>query len=238
MSSAAKRTTITAAGAAPFGAFKQLKRGLDILGALSAIIVFSPVLIAIALAIRLTSPGPVFFVQGRLGLHGQEYQMLKFRSMVDNAERMGTGLFSYEGDPRITRVGHILRKFSLDELAQIFNVLGGSMSLVGPRPPVTYELGPWEDYTPHMRRRFDVKPGITGLAQISGRNELDWDTKVAIDNQYVDLYEKVGIWIDLKILIRTVGVVLTGRDTIETPPEGEEGPIARRARRATEERET
>jgi len=225
-------------GARLCGAFDRLKRCLDILGALLAIIVFSPLLIAIALAIRLTSPGPVFFVQGRLGLHGQEYQMLKFRSMVDNAERMGTGLFSYEGDPRITRVGHFLRKYSLDELAQIFNVLGGSMSLVGPRPPVTYELGPWADYTPHMRRRFDVKPGITGLAQISGRNELDWDTKVAIDNEYVDLYERVGVWIDLKILVRTIGVVLTGRDTIETPPEGEEGPIARRARRAVEERET
>lgn len=216
----------------------MLKRCLDVIGATVAIVLFSPFLVAIALAIRLTSPGDVLFVQARLGRHGEEFRMLKFRSMVSNAENMGTGLYSFAGDPRITRVGHFLRERSLDELPQIFNVLGGSMSLVGPRPPVTYELGPWEDYTPDMRRRFVVKPGITGLAQVSGRNELDWDTKVAIDNRYVGLYERQGIWIDLKILVRTIKVVLTGRDTVEGRPEGEEGPIARRARSATEERKT
>ena len=228
----------TGRGAHLCGISDMLKRCLDICGACVAIVLFSPVLILVPIAILLTSPGGVVFVQKRLGLLGAEFRMLKFRSMVANAEKIGTGLFSYEDDPRITRVGRFLRASSLDELPQILNVLGGSMSLVGPRPPVTYELGPWEDYTPEMRRRFDVKPGITGLAQVSGRNELDWDTKVGFDNQYVDLYERQGVWIDLMILLRTVKVVLTGRDTIEVPSEGDEGPIAMRARQAMEERET
>lgn len=214
----------------------MFKRALDILGSLTALVLFAPILLACAVAIKLTSQGPVFFRQKRLGHKGAVFEMLKFRSMVQNAEGMGTGLYSYAGDPRITAVGDVLRKTSLDELPQLFNVMGGSMSLVGPRPPVTYELGPWDSYTPDMRRRFDVKPGITGLAQISGRNELDWDTKVRIDNCYVDLYEQKGIWVDLKILLRTIWVVAVGRDTIETPPEGEEGPIARRAREAIESR--
>lgn len=221
-------------GAPLYGLRKMLKRCLDIFGALFAIVIFAPFLILIALAVFGTSKGGVFFVQERLGLHGTTFRMLKFRSMVKNAETMGTGLYSYEGDARITPLGSFLRKFSLDELPQFFNVLGGSMSLVGPRPPVTYELGPWEEYTPTMRRRFDVKPGITGLAQISGRNELDWDTKVEFDNRYVDLYEKYGVWADFKILFKTIYVVVAGRDTIECPPEANEGPIALRARHAME----
>lgn len=225
-------------GAPLCGIYDMLKRCLDIIGACFAIVLFSPVLIVVPVAILLTSPGGVFFAQKRLGLHRSEFRMLKFRSMVANAEKMGTGLVSYEDDPRITRVGRFLRASSLDELPQIFNVLAGSMSLVGPRPPVTYELGSPEGYTPEMLRRFVVKPGITGLAQVSGRNELDWDTKVDFDNKYVDLYERQGVWIDLKILLRTVKIVLTGRDTIEAPSEGNEGPIARRARQAMEDRET
>lgn len=213
------------------------KRLVDITGALVALLLFSPVLIGAALAVRLTSPGPVFFRQTRLGLKGAPFEMLKFRSMVDKAETMGTGLYSYAGDPRITGVGHVLRKTSLDELPQLFNVLGGSMSLVGPRPPVTWELGPWAEYTPEMRRRFDVKPGITGLAQVSGRNELDWDTKVGFDIAYVEQFERRGVRVDLTILMRTIWVVLAGRDTVETPPEGAEGPIARRARAAEEARD-
>ncbi len=224
-------------GARLCGRYEMLKRCLDIIGACIAIVLFSPVLIAVPIAILFTSPGAVFFVQKRLGLYGAEFRMLKFRSMVANAEQMGAGLFTYEDDPRVTRFGRFLRASSFDELPQIFNVLGGSMSFVGPRPPVTYELGPWDDYTPEMRRRFDVKPGITGLAQVSGRNELDWDTKVGFDNQYVDLYESQGVWIDVKILLRTMKVVLTGRDTIEVPSEGDEGPIAQRARQAMEERQ-
>jgi len=214
----------------------MFKKMLDLSIALTALLVFLPILAASALAITLTSPGPILFRQKRLGKHGVVFEILKFRSMVDNTEETGTGLYSYEGDQRITRVGHFLRKTSLDELPQLFNVIGGSMSLVGPRPPVTYELGPWEEYTDDMRRRFDVKPGITGLAQVSGRNELDWDTKIMLDNRYVALYQKYGVLIDLKILLHTIWVVLAGRNTIETLPSGQEGPIARRARKVLENR--
>lgn len=214
----------------------MLKRALDLVGAIIALCLFSPVLLACALAVRLSSSGPIFFRQKRIGLKGVIFEMLKFRSMVKGSESQGTGLYSYSGDPRITSVGIVLRRTSLDELPQLFNVVMGNMSLVGPRPPVTYELGDWEDFTPEMRRRFDVKPGITGLAQVSGRNELDWDTKVAFDNCYVALFERHGVIVDLQILFRTIYVVFAGRDTIERPPEGEEGPIAQRARQAAEKR--
>lgn len=211
-----------------------MKRLLDIIGASIALIIFFPILVAISLAIKLSSPGPIFFRQERLGKHGLPFEMLKFRSMMDGTEKRGTGLYTYENDPRITKVGGFLRKASLDELPQLFNVLGGSMSLVGPRPPVTYELGPWEEYTAHMKRRFDVKPGITGLAQVSGRNDLDWDTKIEFDNRYVDLYEKKGILVDIKILLLTGWVVIAGRNTVEAQCEGDEGPVARKARQAME----
>lgn len=209
-----------------------MKRLLDILGASILIIVLLPLWIVIALAIRVTSPGPVFFVQRRIGLKGRVFRMFKFRTMVPNAETMGTGLYSFEDDPRITRVGHFLRRKSLDELPQLFNVLVGSMSLVGPRPPVTYELGPWDDYTPEMRKRFVVKPGITGLAQISGRSELDWDEKIAYDSLYVDSISRYGFWVDILILLKTCWVVLSARKTIEKdlPLSIHDSSIAARAR--------
>jgi len=209
------------------------KRLLDIVGSVLGLLVLGPVMIVIAIMIKATSAGPVFFAQDRIGLRGTHFSMLKFRSMVDNAEKQGTGLFSFEGDPRITRVGHVLRRKSLDELPQLINVLTGAMSLVGPRPPVTYELGPWEEYTPEMRKRFDVKPGITGLAQVSGRNDLEWDDKIVFDNRYVDLYARWGVLIDLRILAQTVWVVLAGKNTVEAEKaEGPEGEIAARAREA------
>jgi lipopolysaccharide/colanic/teichoic acid biosynthesis glycosyltransferase len=215
-----------------------MKRLFDIVGASVLIIILSPLLIVISLLISMTSSGPVFFVQDRIGLRGRVFRMLKFRTMFHNSEKMGTGLFSFEDDPRITRVGRILRRKSLDELPQLFNVLGGSMSLVGPRPPVTYELGRWEDYTLEMRKRFEVKPGITGLAQVSGRNELNWDEKIALDNAYVDRIVSQGVWADLVILWRTVGVVLGGRDTVERNLllAARAGPVSSRARAAGQPR--
>ena len=143
--------------------------------------------------------------------------MYKIRTMYQDSESLGTGLFSFANDPRITPVGHLLRISSLDELPQLFNVLNGSMSLVGPRPPVTYELGPVGDFSPQLLDRFSVKPGITGLAQISGRNHLNWNQKLNYDLKYIKLYARYGVLIDLFILLITPCVLLFKRNTIELP---------------------
>ncbi len=193
----------------------MIKRLMDITGALVGLVVFGLPMILIALWIKRDSKGDVFFVQERLGRDIVPYKMYKFRTMVENAEQMGTGLFSYDDDDRITRVGHFLRKTSLDELPQFFNILNGSMALVGPRPPVTYELGDIADFTPEMKRRFRMKPGVTGLAQVSGRNELDWPQKIVFDNRYIDLFARWGVLIDLRIILQTIWVVVSRKSTIE-----------------------
>ena len=177
-----------------------IKRVFDIVSCSLAIILLTPVWLIVAIAIKLDSNGPVFFKQGRRTKGGYIFQMLKFRSMCVGAEKQGTGLFTYDNDSRITKVGSFLRKTSIDEFPQFFNVLKGDMSLVGPRPCVTYELGDYETLNKKYKKRFRVKGGITGLAQCKGRNENSWDEKVTYDNQYVDFFKKEGIWIDLKIL--------------------------------------
>lgn len=184
------------------------KRGLDILGALLFILIFFPVYLIVALAVRLDSKGPIIFKQLRLGVNGKEYYIYKFRSMVVNAEKMGTGLFNYANDPRVTKVGNFLRNSSLDEIPQIFNILKGDMSFVGPRPPVNYELGDYKDFTGSLKARFRVKPGVTGYAQISGRNELSWDEKIIHDNRYIEDFYKWGILIDVKVILITIVKVL------------------------------
>ena len=186
----------------------MFKRLFDLLGGCFGIMLMSPLLILWALAVRLTSRGPALFVQNRLGKNGRIFAMYKFRTMVAGAENMGTGLFSFADDPRITRVGRVLRKYSLDELPQLINVLNGTMSLVGPRPPVTYELGDYADFTPEMKVRFQVKPGITGLAQVSGRKDLTLDDMVRRDIYYIENWSP---WQDLQILLRTLPAVLSGR---------------------------
>ena len=193
----------------------MMKRTFDILCGLPVLCIFAPFMIVAAIAIRLETKGPVLFVQERIGRNGVNFRMFKFRSMVDKAESLGTGLFSYADDPRVTRVGAFIRRTSIDEMPQIFNVLFGSMSIVGPRPIVTYEYGKYEDFGPELRKRFNVKPGITGLAQITGRNKLTWEEKVAADIEYVDRLAKYGVLEDIRILLRTVVVVLFMRDTIE-----------------------
>lgn len=192
-----------------------LKRILDIIGSFALVFLLAPLYLVIALIVKATSPGPVFFVQERLGKEGRIFRMIKFRSMVSNAEKTGTGLFSYSGDPRITHVGATLRRTSLDEIPQFFNVLVGSMSLVGPRPAVTYELGDFATLPPHILARFAVKPGITGLAQVCGRNDLSWDEKIKYDTRYIALYRKWGPLVDVAILLKTVVIVLSMSKTIE-----------------------
>ena len=199
-----------------------LKRTFDLIIAVAILALLWPLLLLISALIKLESQGPVLFIQDRIGKGGAVFRMYKFRTMVANAEHTGTVLCSYPGDPRVTKVGRYLRAASLDELPQLYNVVMGSMSIVGPRPAVTYELGDYTTLTDPMKIRFKVKPGITGLAQISGRNALDWSQKIALDNMYVERFARLGILEDIAIAIRTVWVMLSMRNVVEqAPQEGE-----------------
>lgn len=192
-----------------------LKRLFDIVLSFLTIIVLIPLWIAVPIAIKRDSEGPILFCQGRRTKNGRIFKMYKYRSMVVNAEQMGTGLFNYENDPRVTKVGFILRGTSIDELPQLFNVLKGDLSLVGPRPCVTYELGDFDTLNRKYKKRFEVRGGITGLAQVMGRNENSWDEKVLYDNRYIDAFARQGIWLDIKILIMTICKVLGTKNIIE-----------------------
>jgi lipopolysaccharide/colanic/teichoic acid biosynthesis glycosyltransferase len=206
---------------------RTLKRGMDIIGSLLALIVGSPFFACIALAIKVTSKGPVFFRQQRVGQFGAPFSLLKFRSMHSNnnhdahkeyvwqlisgmaKKHPGNGnghdVYKLTRDPRITRVGAFLRKTSLDEIPQFINVLKGEMSLVGPRPPVDYELEKYDLW--HRRRVMEAKPGITGLWQVSGRNQLRFDEMVRLDLIYARTWSP---WLDLKILLRTPQAIIAG----------------------------
>ncbi len=192
-----------------------LKRIFDIIASLLAIVIFSPVLIFCAIWVKRDTNGPIFFKQGRRTKNGKVFNMLKFRSMIVNAEKMGTGLFNYENDPRVTKSGKFLRDHSLDELPQLFNILVGDMSVIGPRPCVNYELGDYETLNKRYKKRFMVKAGLSGLAQIQGRNELLWDDKVRYDNKYIDLYSKYGLVYDFYIILMTVINVFKHEDIYE-----------------------
>jgi len=192
-----------------------LKRFFDIVLCSIALIVLIPVWLIIAIAIKCDSKGPVLFTQERRTKNGRLFKMYKFRSMVVNAESMGAGLFNYENDPRVTRTGRFLRSSSLDELPQLWNVVKGDLSLVGPRPCVSYELGDFDTLNKKYKKRFEVRGGITGLAQIKGRNENSWSEKVIYDNIYIDQFKKQGIWLDIKIMAGTVAKVFKKQDIYE-----------------------
>lgn len=192
-----------------------IKRLFDIVSSGIAILILIPVWLGMSVAIKKDSKGPILFKQGRRTQDGKVFNMLKFRSMVVNAEKMGAGLFNYENDPRVTKVGRKLRDSSMDELPQLFNIFKGEMSVVGPRPCVTYELGDYETLNRKYKKRFQVKAGLTGLAQVKGRNDISWDEKVKYDNQYVDLFNRWGILIDIKILFDTVMRVFRKEDIYE-----------------------
>lgn len=181
-----------------------LKRAFDIISSLIAIIMLTPVWIGVSIAIKRDSKGPILFKQERRTQDGKIFKMLKFRSMVVNAESMGTGLFNYENDPRVTKIGRKLRDSSIDEFPQLFNILAGSMTVVGPRPCVKYELGDFDTLNSKYKKRFQVKAGLTGLAQIKGRNDITWDEKVTYDNEYVDEFQRIGVLEDIKILVLSV----------------------------------
>lgn len=181
-----------------------IKRIFDIISSGILIVLLTPLWIVVSIVIKKDSEGPVFFKQGRRTKDGRVFKMLKFRSMVVNAEKMGVGLFNYENDPRVTKVGRKLRDRSIDELPQLFNIFIGDMSVVGPRPCVTYELGDFDTLNKKYKKRFQVKAGLTGLAQIKGRNDISWDEKVTYDNEYVDLFDKYGFLADIKIGTQSV----------------------------------
>jgi lipopolysaccharide/colanic/teichoic acid biosynthesis glycosyltransferase len=203
----------------------KLKRGMDILGSLIGLLLSLPFMFVIAIAIKVTSPGPIVFKQSRFGQKGGRFQFYKFRSMYTGAddkihrqyvahlikgelEKINQGnkenpLFKMKSDPRITRIGKFIRKTSLDELPQFFNVLKGEMSLVGPRPPLPYEVEKYESW--HLRRILEVKPGITGLWQVEGRSKTSFDEMVRLDLRYVQSW---SLWLDLKLLLKTVKEVI------------------------------
>ena len=185
----------------------KIKRLVDFVAALTGLILLCPVMLCIAVVIKLTSKGPVFFCQERLGKDARIFKLYKFRTMVPGAINMGAGLSAGEKDPRITPVGCFLRKCSLDELPQLFNVLKGDISLAGPRPTVPQHL---EYYGAFERRRLEMRPGITGLAMIRGRNRNPWSVRIKYDVEYID---KFCLWLDLKILVKTVWVVFRRQDT-------------------------
>lgn len=198
---------------------RWIKRVFDFCVSLITLIVLFPVFALIAVWIKATSKGPVFFKQSRLGKDGKEFKIIKFRTMVVNAEHIGTGLrVNDDSDDRITKAGHFLRKTSLDELPQLINVLKGDMSLVGPRPPVTYHpYQGYEGYSETAKKRFEMRPGITGLAQVRVRNSATWDERIKYDVQYV---EHFSIMLDLWILVSTVFQVLKSENIYADKKEG------------------
>lgn len=193
--------------------YSYFKRGCDLVASAAAIVVLSPILLATALAIKLESRGPVIFKQERLGLKGKPFKIYKFRSMVVGAEKQGTGVYSYKGDARITKVGRFIRVTSLDELPQLFNILKGEMSLIGPRPALTYHPWTFDKYTEHQKRMFDVLPGITGWAQINGRKEVPWPERIELNIYYV---ENLSLALDMRILFSTLFKVLTNANNNNT----------------------
>lgn len=195
----------------------RLKRVMDLAGALALLVVLSPLFLIVAVIIKLTSPGPVFFWQERLGLNQRPFRMLKFRTMIPGAERQEAALqhlqqgvfFKPKHDPRITPVGSVLRKYSIDELPQLINVLRGEMSLVGPRPLFAFEVDRFIEWKP--LRRFCMKPGLTGMWQVSGRSTTSDADRVRYDLEYV---ERWSLLLDLALLLKTVPAVLQGKGAV------------------------
>jgi lipopolysaccharide/colanic/teichoic acid biosynthesis glycosyltransferase len=185
----------------------RVKRAFDLIVTVPVLVLLAPVLVVIAVLIRRDSPGPAFYRQTRVGLDGHEFRVVKFRTMVNGAEFIGAGLDNDVGDPRITPLGARLRALSIDELPQLINVLIGDMSIVGPRPTLREQV---ELYTPEQRRRLRARPGITGLAQISGRSTLPWSQRIVIDVHYVDNW---SLLLDLEIIARTIPALLRKDET-------------------------
>jgi lipopolysaccharide/colanic/teichoic acid biosynthesis glycosyltransferase len=181
-----------------------MPRLVDILIAAVALVVLSPVLLVAAVAIKLGSPGPVIYRQRRVGKDGEEFELLKLRTMVQGSDPVGVGVAIARDDPRVTAAGRLLRRTSLDEIPNLVNVLRGEMAIVGPRPTIPAQV---VSYTPRQRRRHEVRPGLTGWAQVQGRAGIPWEERIELDIEYV---ERRSAWFDLRILARTVWLLVTG----------------------------
>jgi len=193
--------------------YSLIKRAFDLCFAFCATILISPLFLVTALSIKLDSKGPVIFKQQRLGRNGKPFWIYKFRSMKVGAEKQGTGVYSCKGDARVTKVGRIIRATSIDELPQLINIIKGDMALIGPRPALTYHPWPYEQYTEHQKHMFDVRPGITGWAQVNGRKEVPWPERIELNIEYVN---KLSFAMDAKIFFLTFYKVFTNANNTNT----------------------
>ena len=191
------------------GFYRAVKRFLDVTASFLGLVLLSPLLLAVSILIKIDSRGPVIFRQKRIGRNGKVFEIYKFRSMCVGAEKTGSGVYSGKGDARVTRIGKILRATSIDELPQLLNILKGEMSFVGPRPPLTYHPWKYEEYTDFQKRMFEVRPGITGWAQVNGRKDVEWHIRIELNVWYVD---HMSLLLDIKIMFMTAFKVLTNAD--------------------------
>ena len=188
---------------------RVVKRIIDCIISLLVLIIGGIPMLIIALLIKIDSKGPVLFKQDRIGRNGKVFKFYKFRSMCVDAEHTGSGVYSDRNDPRVTKIGKFLRATSLDELPQSINILKGEMSLIGPRPPLTYHPWPYEEYTEEQRRMFEVRPGMTGWAQINGRKDVEWNRRIRLNIWYVD---HMSFKLDVKIFFATIYKILINAD--------------------------
>ncbi len=191
------------------GFYRAVKRFLDVTASFLGLVLLSPLLLTVSILIKIDSRGPVIFRQKRIGRNGKVFEIYKFRSMCVGAEKTGSGVYSGKGDARVTRIGKILRATSIDELPQLLNILKGEMSFVGPRPPLTYHPWKYEEYTDFQKRMFEVRPGITGWAQVNGRKDVEWHKRIELNVWYVD---HMSFLLDIKIMFMTAFKVLTNAD--------------------------
>lgn len=191
------------------GFYRAVKRFLDVTASFLGLVLLSPLMLAVSILIKIDSRGSVIFRQKRIGRNGKVFEIYKFRSMCVGAEKTGSGVYSGKGDARVTRIGKILRATSIDELPQLLNILKGEMSFVGPRPPLTYHPWKYEEYTDLQKRMFEVRPGITGWAQVNGRKDVEWHKRIELNVWYVD---HMSLLLDIKIMFMTAFKVLTNAD--------------------------
>ncbi|TDL61512.1 sugar transferase [Rhodococcus qingshengii] len=189
--------------------YKKVKRLLDIVLSLIGLTILSPILLVVAISIKLESKGPVIFQQERIGLYGKVFKIYKFRSMCVGAEK--SGVYETKGDARVTKIGKFIRKTSIDEFPQFVNIIKGDMSIIGPRPTLTYHPWPIEEYSEIQKKRFNVRPGVTGWAQVNGRKEVPWHQRIEYDVDYV---ENLSFGFDFKIFFKTILKVLAMKDNV------------------------